>query len=189
MDNARMHEHIHSFQQLSSSWICLYIVCTLAITRDEFLIVRCSLGGLCFALNATPPYIKLSWLAGGFIGVGGLNVVFYPFYWKYLRAKAFAKENEIPKIAFPEEVVYGMNTQYIKNGQPAEPVRVKEETVEPNATELSTVSTNAETVEPPKEAHTIDIPSGKGKEPMKRFDDEKFEEIEISPEPIGAGAC
>jgi len=155
------------------------------------------IGGLIFALNAQPPIIKLAWLAGGMIAVGGVNIIFYPIYWKYLRNKAFAKQTEQPKVAFPEEVVYGLDAYIPKANVPAAApaaTKAKVETAEPKAKEVDTTP-EVVPAEPTKDSHTIDMPSLKGKEPMKTFDNEVVPEPakafgnEIVPEPIGAGAC
>jgi len=174
-----------------------YVIFANYLARGLF---YCFLGALCFAIQYNPPYLNPTWLAGGILGGGGLNLLFYPFFWKYQRRRDIAKQQAAPRLAYPEEVIYGMNTEYIQNNAPV-PVAQG-----PRITKLS--QTDAAQEEPAPEGHAqagqksgpsvndevrvdvpltvIRVPSGKGKAPeLKKFSDE----ITIEPEPMGAGAC
>jgi len=183
--------------ELRTRWVmrgCIntYIVFANYLTRGAFYLF---LGALIFGVRArppsgvhesTPPYVNLVYLAAGIIGVGALNIVYYLPYWKYERRKATAEQEAVPRLANPEEVVYGMDTDYMrKNTTAPQPAMDK---VAPTAaqgpvyaTQGPVYATQPGSAQPaPAELRqsaglmkrsagvgAVEMPTGKGKEPAE----------------------
>lgn len=106
------------------------------------------MGAIIFALDYyDPPVVKQAWMAGGILGVGVLNIIYYPFYWKHERKVEISKNQEVPLEPYPEEIVYGFDTLYIKNNVaaqlPATESPVEAQRVNPNKMERATETTNS----------------------------------------------
>jgi hypothetical protein len=156
-----------------------------------------------FALKFDPPIIQRNILAAAVVAGGILNICFYPIYWKYQRRKQNAAQNAIPREANPEEVIYGMNTQHIKNNVPAQAPPTAAEDIElsqtstqrSSVTSASTPSDSPASVEKETDAASKKSkePETKGKEPEtkgKEPETKKFaDEVRITVEPLGVGAC
>lgn len=54
-------------------------------------------------------------LAGGIFCAGFLNLIYFPFYWKFQRRLQTSRMHQVPLEPYPEEIVYGMNADYIQN--------------------------------------------------------------------------
>jgi len=79
-------------------------------------LVYVAFGGIMFALKYyNPPVVKQEWIAAGILAVGVLNLIYYPFYWKQERKIEISKAHKVPLEPYPEEIIYGMDTLYIKN--------------------------------------------------------------------------
>jgi hypothetical protein len=152
-----------------------------------------SLGAIMFALSHDPPFVPKFYVAGGIIAGGILNICYFPFYWKYQRRRATAKKREVVMEPYPEELIYGMNTQYIRNDVPQQvPATPEPAGAAPSsqvgasptvaASPATTPSTSPATVNREKD-YIKSLESGKELE-MKKFADE----IQITVEPLGAGA-
>jgi len=184
--------------------ISTYVMLSSYLARGVF---YCFIGAITFALKHQPPFnIKLAWIAGGIVGGGALNLFFYIFYWRFLRQRAIARANAVVRVANPEEIVYGMNTEYIRNNepivypvsQPKPTVDSVEITVTPDGEtrETKAVATMSPTPSPPTlEVTTVDgtvtdivVPS---KLTEKDIELKKFGNgtTRLTPSPTGAGAC
>jgi len=162
------------------SCVNTYVIFGSYLARGMYYVI---LGIICFALQISAPYIQVpsilqfNWVAGGIIGVGGLNLIFYPIYWKYLRLKAVQEQNA-PTIANPEEVVYGY-TEYVKAAPTAGPTaNLPTSSSAPPTMDVVTTVVTTKTVE----EVVIDVPPtylSTGKGPI---------EI-VAPEAVGVPVC
>eukprot|EP01111_Echinosteliopsis_oligospora_P005868 TRINITY_DN195_c0_g1_i1.p1 TRINITY_DN195_c0_g1~~TRINITY_DN195_c0_g1_i1.p1 ORF type:complete len:273 (+),score=61.15 TRINITY_DN195_c0_g1_i1:141-959(+) len=72
-------------------------------------------GGLTFVQKFDPPYVKGWWVGCAILGCGGLNLIYYPFYWAWRRERS-VNEGQVEQVAYPEEQIYGFDIYFKKDG-------------------------------------------------------------------------